>query len=113
MKRFRKPEIKEEFNDGIVEAQNEAIENGLTKAIEEIANEPEESVEEFATGIIVNCEKLNVREKPYKESKAIYVLDKSSEVKVDMKAHTTEDFVKVVTVSGVEGYCMSKYIFIR
>lgn len=111
MKRFKKLEDSEIFNDGIIEAQNEAIENGLVEAIEEVVNEPE-VVKELAKGIVIDCEKLNVREKPNKDSKVLYILDKSSEVKVDKEAPTAPDFVKVITVTGLEGYCMSKYILV-
>lgn len=112
MKRFKKSEYSENFDDGIIEAQNEMIENGLPEIIEEVVNEPEVIAKELAKGIVIDCEKLNVREKPNKDSKVLYILDKSSEVKVDKEAPTAPDFVKVITVTGLEGYCMSKYILV-
>lgn len=99
----KKSENNEELNNENVENQN---------GVEEVVNEPE-VVNQFSTGVIVRCEKLNVREKPNKEAKVLYILDRSSEVKIDTTASTTPDFYKVITASGVEGYCMAKYILVK
>jgi uncharacterized protein YgiM (DUF1202 family) len=63
-------------------------------------------------GKIRDCYKLNVREEPTMESKVLCKLDKLSEVQVD-KANSTRDFYKIVTATGVNGYCMKKYMSIK
>lgn len=113
MKRFKKSEDSELFNDGIVEAQNEAIENGIVETIEEEVNEPEEIVKKVSSGVVVGCTKLNVRERPSTEAKVLCTVNKSETVLIDTEALTTPDFLKIITASGVEGYCVEKYISVK
>lgn len=60
-------------------------------------------------GVVVNCSKLNVREEPSIESAVICVLDVMSEIEIDVTKSDNE-WVKVHTVTGVEGYCMRKFV---
>lgn len=60
-------------------------------------------------GKIRDCDKLNVREEPTLEAKVVCKLDKLSEVYVD-KSKSTRDFYKILTSTGVNGYCMKKYM---
>lgn len=74
----------------------------------------EETVEtvtlpETVEGVVVNCTKLNVRAEPAANGEIICVLDVMSEVKIDV-AKSTEEWFKICTVTGVEGYCMRKFI---
>lgn len=72
-------------------------------------------VEEKATvyiGKIRDCDKLNVREEPTVDSKVVCKLDKFSEVQID-KSNSTRDFYKIITSTGVNGYCMKKYMSIK
>lgn len=92
-------------------------------SIEEIVNEEvmkiEDSVEETivevetVVGVVSGCEKLNLRAEANKDSKILTILDKNTELIVDIDASTTEDFYKVITNAGVEGYCMKKFITIK
>ena len=70
----------------------------------------ENSVDEI--GIVVNCIKLNVRKEPDKTSDIIQIIDALTEVRVIMKA-STYNFYKVILPSGVEGYCMKKFIELK
>lgn len=63
-------------------------------------------------GKLRDCGKLNVREKPSIDAKILCRLDKTSEVQIE-KAESTKEFYKVYTTSGVEGYCMKKYMSIK
>lgn len=64
------------------------------------------------TGIVVNCFRLNVREKPSTESEVIHILNHKERVTVDLEeAHS--DWIKVYLSDGVEGYCMIDYIAIE
>ena len=110
----KKSENNKNINDVVTEEKEEMINNGVVEDIEEISsNETEETVINLRKGIVIGCEKLNVREKPSKDSKALCIINKSEEVEIDMDAHVTSDFYKVITATGVEGYCMSKYINIK
>lgn len=64
------------------------------------------------TGIVVNCFRLNVREKPSTESEAIHILNHKERVTVDLE-ETHSDWIKVYLSDGVEGYCMIDYIAIE
>lgn len=64
-------------------------------------------------GVVVNCQKLRVRSEASAEAdNTIAVLDALSEVTVDEDA-STEDFYKVCTAAGMEGFCMKKFIALR
>lgn len=63
-------------------------------------------------GKIRDCDKLNVREEPTIDSKVVCKLDKLSEVQID-KSNSTRDFYKILTSTGVNGYCMKKYMSIK
>lgn len=104
-----------EENNEVLEGQIE-INEVLTN--EEVSNLNEEDVAEVntegnLTGVVSGCGKLNLREKPSKDSDVLLILDKDTEVTIDTAASTTEDFYKVCTSSGVEGYCMKKFITIK
>lgn len=83
--------------------------------VEEVKMEPiAETVEtvSLATSIIgtvTNCSKLNVREKPNTDADVLTVLNYDSEIKID-PARSTNEWLKIVTTSGVEGYCMRKFV---
>ncbi len=66
-------------------------------------------------GIVVNCQKLNVRRCPRIDpnpASVVAVLNALTEVEIDAKK-STDDFYKIFTVVGVEGFCLKKFIAIR
>ena len=63
-------------------------------------------------GIVVNCIKLNVRKEPDKTSDIIQIIDALTEVRVIVK-DSTYNFYKVILPSGIEGYCMKKFIELK
>lgn len=77
--------------------------------VEEVVEQEEETV---VAGVVVECEKLNVREQAVTGSKILCEINAGAEVIIDMDASTNE-FYRVFTVSGIEGYCMKKYISIQ
>ena len=60
-------------------------------------------------GIVVNCSKLNVREEPSMDADIVCILDVMSEVEIDVTKSDNEWF-KVHTATGTEGYCMRKFV---
>ena len=84
--------------------------NGVAKVEEPVEPKVEtQEVPEPIVGVVVNCKKLNVREEPHIESDVLCVINNGDEVAVDI-FETTEEFYKVCTEAGVEGFCMKKYI---
>lgn len=63
-------------------------------------------------GVVTGCIKLNVRKKPDVKADVVCEIVCLSEVVVDEEA-STSDFYKVYTVSGVDGFCMKKFITIK
>lgn len=82
------------------------------EAIEEIQVVEEVEVVEaeiVKTGKVANCSKLNVRKRPVANAEIICIIDKGTDMVVD-ENKSTEEFYKVILNSGVEGYCMKKFI---
>lgn len=63
-------------------------------------------------GIVTDCMRLNVREGPDEDAKVVAIIDCLSQVTVDLDG-STDDFCKVHTPDGIEGFCMKKYIHLR
>ena len=73
------------------------------KDVETVA--PSKTVE----GVVVNCAKLNIRTEPSIDGDIVCVLDVTSEIEINIDKSTREWF-SVCTASGVEGYCMRKFV---
>ena len=103
---------------------NEKPDRGLratTSIIEEAAAEPvdqpveESPKKETKVGIVANCEKLNIRRSPLKDSdgaNSITVLLPGVAVVID-EDESTSNFYKVITEDGLEGYCMRQFIEVK
>lgn len=79
---------------------------------EEVVEKVPEVVEsvEPKTGI-VNCDKLNVRSEPKKDSIVTLIISKGDVVKI--LEDSDKEFYKVIISNGTEGYCMKKFIDIK
>ena len=100
---------------------NEKPDRGLratASIIEEATAEPvDQSVEEAPkkeskVGIVANCEKLNLRRSPLKDSDGANIITElllGVAVVID-EDESTPDFYKVTTETGLEGYCMRRFI---
>ena len=73
--------------------------------IEEIELEEEEAV----LGVVGNCAKLNVRFRPNPKSDIVCTLDAGTEVLIDEDG-STDEYYKIYASSGIEGYCVKKFI---
>lgn len=60
-------------------------------------------------GKVVGCVKLNVREEPSAKASVIFEIPVDSTVFID-ETYSTDEFHKICTEHGVEGYCMKKFI---
>ena len=74
--------------------------------------ENEKSNEEVKIGVVTNCNKLNVREEPSLEAGIICEVDSQTELMIDER-ESTDEFYKVFTASGLEGFCMKKFISVQ
>ena len=97
----------EELNP--IEAAVEAVEPEVVEITPEPTPVAEPVPEVPATGIVFNCAKLNVRLKPAADAMIACVLEAQTKVEIDM-ARSTSDWYHVITATGVEGFCMRKFI---
>lgn len=60
-------------------------------------------------GKVVDCVRLNVREEPSTKASVVFEIPVGSMVFID-ETCSTDEFYKICTEHGVEGYCMKKFI---
>lgn len=63
-------------------------------------------------GIATDCMLLCVRKEPSTNSEVLKELECLSEFEIDEK-ESTENFYKVRTESGIEGFCMKRFVQIK
>lgn len=74
-------------------------------------NEVETYAPKDRYGVVVDCAKLNIREQPSTESEVVGQIDASTELVIQFYEDEEDSaFYKICTVSGIEGYCMKRYI---
>lgn len=78
-----------------------------TATVEEVIEK-----EVVLVGVVANCGILNVREKPAITTDVIGTIKRDTEVKI-IESESTDEFYKVITSSGMEGFCMKEYITIK
>lgn len=72
--------------------------------------EPE--IQVAITGVVIDCDRLNVREAPKMDAAVVCTIPRDTEVTID-KAESARGFYKVCLVSGIEGFCAKQYISIN
>lgn len=75
---------------------------------DEITDEPEE----YLIGKVTGCDKLRVRVEPSTEAEVAKIIAKKTEVMISVE-ESTDDFYKICTESGLEGFCLKKFIAIQ
>lgn len=75
-------------------------------AVEDIPEVVESVAKE---GVVVNCLKLNVRVEPSIDAEVVGHINASTKLEV-YEDESTDEFYKICTYSGVEGYCMKAFI---
>ena len=83
-----------------VNSEDEVIVKDITET-EELSNP--------TMGIVSDCKKLRVRNAPGLDSDIICEIEAGSIVEID-EVNSTEEFYKVCTETGIDGYCMKKFI---
>lgn len=93
------------------EVENEQVsaDEQTTKAAE-VVPEPEEAP--TVIGTVVDCVRLRVRESASSNAEVICEISKDSDVLID-ENESTDEFYKVCTESGAEGFCMKKFIALK
>ena len=102
---YNKPETIKEEN---VETK---IDKNLVEDITPDSVTPTEETANAKTkqkALVANCKKLNVRKKPDMNSDVLEIIVENDEVEIEEL--NDSDFYKVITSSGVSGFCVKKYI---
>lgn len=95
----------------------EKVNEDIEETVDENTNvEPEAPVEEApevepkteVIGFVDGTAKLYVRTEPNKDSKPVTIIDRLTEVIIDLDESTDEWYS--VEVDGLHGFCMKKYI---
>ena len=92
----------------------EQVENTIDETPVEtpIETEPIEPAKSEPIEGTVGCAKLNVRFDATIDSESVGVINRDSKVFI-YEDESTEEFYKVCTATGLEGYCMKKFISVQ
>lgn len=92
------------YENTVVDDSAEIVEDTpVTETVEEVAE---------VFGVVTDCLRLNIREKPAKDSAVVTIVTCLDELKIDPD-NSTDDWYAVCTASGVEGFCMKKFVAVR
>lgn len=91
--------------------KQEAVSNA-NETIETVEEKPMEIETKRIFGVVTDCLCLNIRSGPSSDSQILSELQCLSEVEIDNNK-STEDWYHICNASGIEGYCMKKYIAIK
>lgn len=105
-----KPHVDEIIIDDVAVSEivmSEVVESPIEVKMEPVVAEP--VAPKSVIGTVFNCSKLNVRTKPIADADVVCVIDSNSEVEIDM-SRSTKEWFKICTATGVEGFCMRKFV---
>lgn len=125
-------EVTEATEKTIEESTNEVNETveqveGTINEVEESTKETKETTEEVTDqevivpsidnnvenneiiGKVSGFENLYVRKEASKDSEPVGIVTDKDDISIDI-SHSTDDFYKVITSNGLEGYCVKKFV---
>lgn len=115
-KQHSKPKIEETVIEQMSAIEDETVDAVTTVAapVEPAEVKMEESVETVTLnntviGTVTGCTKLNVRAKPASDAEVLVILNVDSKIEID-PSRSTNEWLKITTAAGVEGYCMRKFV---
>ena len=89
----------------------DAVEEEVKEYKEERITDPIEEVNSLSA-IVIDCYRLNIRERPMMYSKVLATIVVGTEVEV-IEKKKTDKFYKVKLSNGIEGFCMKDFIRIK
>lgn len=104
------PEKKEVQEESIHSIMDDYEANALAEEVKVEETKVEEP--KTITGVVVDCPRLRVRAAANKNAEVLCEINVDSKVLINEKESTNE-FYKVCTEAGVEGYCMKQFIGIE
>lgn len=108
MPNYSKMFHKDQDSYGDSTSLDEMYEGYESDFIEETSDSQESALkEEVRTGFVANCVKAYVRENPTKDSNHLTIVSEGDELLVE---YSTENWYKITTQSGIEGYIMKELV---
>ena len=95
-----------ELEEKIVERKPPVAYDKVEKVAERKSSEKDATKTPSLQGVVDNCSKLNVREKPNIDAKVLTILNKGDKVQINSE----NDGWYSVVYKGVSGFCMKEYI---
>ena len=95
--------------------QNDDVQNEVENdelIVEPVVEPVAEPMVEPVHGFVVDCEQLYVRSEPSTDSESLGIIKKSTNLLI-YENESTDDFYKICTEAGLEGFCMNKFIAIQ
>lgn len=106
-----------EVEEIVSEENAVAVEASVEETVVENIPEGADPGVAMVIGVVSNCVRLNVREKPNIKSDVVCVIPRDSEVVIDEDKSTNAFYYvcvsNIVEKTQFEGYCMKKYISIK
>ena len=96
-------DVTEEMKEEIAEV-NESEE--VTK---EVTKEATKESDSTVVGYVSGCLKLNIREEGYLGANVVCVVPEKTALLIEV-AESNDEWYKVYTETGVEGFCMKQYV---
>lgn len=94
------------------EVKEEVVET-VTEDIIETVEEPVEETPETLIGVVsVNGKQLNIRKEPSTNSDRVSVVEDGTVLMIEPDK-SSEDWFKIYTEAGVEGFCMKKFVTLK
>lgn len=81
----------------------------VVEAPEVIIEEPKTPEPELKPGFVSNCLNLNVRVEPDSLSDVVTTLKRGTEILIS-EEESTDEFCKIYTATGAEGFCMRNFV---
>ena len=100
--------------DEVLELSESQIKEAEATIVEEPVENLEQKLEPIAKpepvkGVIAGCASLRVRAESNTDSEVLCILEEATELLIDLD-NSTDNFYKVITADGTNGYCMKKFI---
>ena len=92
--------------------RNMHVENHTEAHIPEAGIDAKNEEENSVRGIVTDCEILNVRSEANLTSTPVTTIKAGEQVMIDMDL-SNDEFYKVYTAAGAEGYCKKEYIKVQ
>ena len=99
-------DVTEEVEEEITEVnESEEVE-------EEVTKEATKEADSTVVGYVSGCLKLNIREEGYLGANVVCVVPEKTALLIEV-AESNDEWYKVYTETGMEGFCMKKYVTVN